>query len=123
MGNLPGERTLILISPGFIALTPAAMEAKTRVIDIAAQADVTISALDARGMYVEMEDENKRLESQVLNLFMRQDHVAYGDIMAQLTAGTGGNYFHDSNDFEGGLNSLSVPPEYLSTCCSFLPGG
>ncbi len=99
---LPGQRTLIFISPGFIALTPEAMQAKSRVIDIAAQANVTVSALDARGLYTEMEDENKRLESRELDLFLRQSRIAHGDVMAQLAAGTGGTYFHNSNDFEGG---------------------
>lgn len=122
MGNLPGQRTLILISSGFIALTPAALEAKSRVMDIAARANVTINVLDARGIDAEMEDENKRLESQDLNLFMRQDRIAQSDAMAQLAAGTGGTYFHNSNDFQGGLAGFSVPPEYLYLL-QFSPSG
>ena len=122
MGNLAGQRTLILISPGFIALTPTAANLRSRVIDTAAQANVTISALDARGLYTEMEDENKRLESQVLNQFMREDNLAFGAVMSQLTSSTGGTYYHDANDFEGGLASLFVPPEYLYLL-QFSPNG
>jgi hypothetical protein len=49
------------------------MAAKSQVMDIAAQANVTISALDMRGLYTEMEDVNKTLESLGLNEFMRED--------------------------------------------------
>jgi VWFA-related protein len=44
---------------------------------------------------------------------MSQDRIAHGDVMAQLAAGTGGTYFHNSNDFQSGLASFSVPPKYL----------
>lgn len=122
MGNLPGQRTLILISSGFIALTPTAMSAKSRLIDIAAQSNVTISALDVRGLYTEMEDENRTLESLGLNQFLREDRIAFGDVMAQLASGSGGTYFHNSNDFEGGLASLSLSPAYLYLL-QFSPNG
>jgi VWFA-related protein len=32
--------------------------------------------------------------------------------LAQLAAGTGGRYFRNSNDFDGGLKSLIAPPQY-----------
>ena len=51
MANLPGERTLILISPGFYTETPQALVFQSQVIEAAARANVTISTLDARGLY------------------------------------------------------------------------
>ena len=33
--------------------------------------------------------------------------------MAELTDGTGGTYFHNSNDLQGGLQALAVVPEYM----------
>lgn len=33
--------------------------------------------------------------------------------MAELADGTGGTYFHNSNDLEGGLQALTVVPEYV----------
>ena len=51
MGALPGQRTLILISPGFLTLNQEAMMEKAQILDLAAQSKVTISALDARGLY------------------------------------------------------------------------
>ena len=42
---------LILVSPGFLAVTPNAMREKSAVLDLAARENVTISALDSRGLY------------------------------------------------------------------------
>ena len=33
--------------------------------------------------------------------------------MAELAYGTGGSYFHNSNDLEGGFKRLTTSPEYL----------
>ena len=35
------------------------------------------------------------------------------DVMAELANGTGGTYFHNSNDLEGGFKSLTQAPEYV----------
>jgi VWFA-related protein len=35
------------------------------------------------------------------------------DVMAELADGTGGTYFHNSNDLQGGLQELTVAPEYV----------
>ena len=35
------------------------------------------------------------------------------DVMAELADGTGGAFFHNSNDLEGGLQALTVVPEYV----------
>jgi hypothetical protein len=35
------------------------------------------------------------------------------DVMAELADGTGGTYFHNSNDLEGGFERLTAAPECL----------
>jgi VWFA-related protein len=35
------------------------------------------------------------------------------DVMAELADGTGGTFFHNSNDLEGGLQRLTVVPEWV----------
>jgi VWFA-related protein len=35
------------------------------------------------------------------------------DIMAELADGTGGTYFHNSNDLQGGFQTLTEVPEYV----------
>jgi VWFA-related protein len=120
MGTLQGQRSLVLISPGFLTLTPAAMAEKSHILDIAAQANVTISALDARGLYTTEIDASERGGSSARDLMTGQ-HSQYHsdtmqldeDVMAELADGTGGTFFHNSNDLEGGLKILAQGPEYV----------
>jgi VWFA-related protein len=93
MAKLPGQRTLILVSPGFFSNSPETLYFKSEVLNQAAAASVIISALDARGMVV--------------------DTTGAGHVMSELAAGTGGTFFDHSNDLEGGFKSLTVPPEFL----------
>ena len=51
MAPLPGQRTLILVSAGFLNIQRDSLDAESRIIDLAVQSDVTISSLDARGLY------------------------------------------------------------------------
>src|SRR5262249_15915860 len=107
MGTLPGERTLILVSPGFLTLTPEAMTEKTQILNLAAQSNVTISALDARGLYTTELDASERRPDSAMAMqsdYASQSHRASmalnEDVMAELADGSGGTYFHNSNDLE-----------------------
>jgi VWFA-related protein len=120
MGKLPGERTLILVSPGFLTFTPEAMAEKSQVLDLAAQSNVIISAMDARGLYTTEMDASERGGSSALDLMTGQHAQNHAetmqldeDVMAELADGTGGTYFHNSNDFERGFKSLAQVPEYV----------
>jgi VWFA-related protein len=120
MGTLQGQRSLILISPGFLTLTPAAMAEKSHILDLAAQSNVTISALDARGLYTTEIDASERGGSSARDLMTGQhaeDHSETmnlnEDVMSELADGTGGAFFHNSNDLESGLKILAQGPEYL----------
>lgn len=120
MGNLSGERTLILISPGFFAQTPSAMAEKSRILDAAARRNVTVSAIDARGLYTTVMDASERGGSSVRDLITAEhaqnranDMSLNEDVMAELADGTGGTFFHNSNDLENGLKSLAAAPEVI----------
>jgi VWFA-related protein len=120
MGKLPGERTLILVSPGFLTLTPEAMSRKSQILDLAAQSNVIINAIDARGLYTAEMDAGERGGSSALDLMTGQHSQNHSetmqldeDVMAELADGSGGTYFHNSNDFEGGFKSLGQAPEYV----------
>ena len=56
MATLPGQRTLILISPGFEIRDPEVSAAQSQMINLAAQSNVTISTLSARGLYTTSHD-------------------------------------------------------------------
>ena len=118
MANLPGQRTLILISPGFYAGIPGARPLESQVIEAAARANVTISTLDARGLYTtgpkadddftgNAHETQERIRSHVESLTVVED------VMAGLADASGGTFFHNSNDIEGGLKRLASAPEYV----------
>ena len=120
MKTLPGQRTMVLVSPGFLTITPELMSFRSQVLDIAAQANVTISALDARGVYTtEMHADERGTRSHrelVTGANQEYHHEAEeraANVLGELADGTGGKYFHNSNDLEGGLHELMEGPEYL----------
>ena len=50
VSRMPGQRSIVLVSPGFIA--PDLQYEYTEIIDRAVRSQVVINALDARGLYV-----------------------------------------------------------------------
>ena len=118
MSAMPGQRVLVLVSPGFLTISMDAMTEKSHILDLAARSQVTISAMDARGLYTTMVTASngslgtarqQRTEAQ----YHGDSMVLNEDIMSELADGTGGTYFHNSNDLEGGFQSLTATPEYV----------
>lgn len=120
MGTLPGQRTLILISPGFPSMTPELMVEKSEVLDLAARSEVTISALDARGLYKTNTDASEQGATSARDM-MTDQYSQYRsmtmnlseDVMAELADGTGGTFFHNNNDLEEGFRKLVTAPEFV----------
>jgi VWFA-related protein len=118
MVNLPGQRTLVLISPGFFAETPEALVLQNQVIEAAARANVTISTLDARGLYTLAPKAEEELQGPAKETTERirshvETSISNDAVMAGLADATGGTFIHNSNDIEGGLRRLSAAPEYI----------
>jgi VWFA-related protein len=120
METLPGERMLILVSPGFVAISGEAMALKSEIMDLAAQSQVTISALDARGLYTTNLDASQHGDASAFGTMTGQESQHHSesmslndDVMAELADGTGGTFFHNSNDLEGGFKRLTEAPEYV----------
>ena len=99
MSSLPGQRELILVSPGFALPLddPQARDAESRVINLAAESNVTISALNARGVFVSGPSPSPAEEN----------------VLAELAYGAGGEFFHGSNDFDAGFKALTEAPEIV----------
>jgi hypothetical protein len=88
----------------------------------ALRAEVVINALDARGLIAATP--GGYLLSGGAAPLLRGDLVAYADTLqneerqvvvdplAALAAGTGGRFFRDNNDIEGGFRELAAHPEY-----------
>jgi VWFA-related protein len=120
MSKLPGQRVLILISPGFLTLSPETMAEKSEIMDIAAASDVIVNALDARGLFAGNVDSSERGATSTLSLITGQpmqnklaSMQASEDVMSELAVGTGGKFFHNSNDLKGGMETLTAVPGNL----------
>jgi len=112
MAALPGQRVLVLVSSGFPQLQQELWAGESQILDLAARSNVTISVLDARGLYT-----TSLIASDHNNMgsprFRSNAMASAGDTMAELADGTGGTLFHNSNDLGGGLKSLIAAPEVV----------
>lgn len=114
---VPGQRCVVLVSPGFI--TPQQEYDVDNLIDRAMHANITISALDARGLYVVMPggDITERISPNaqvagIEGLYQMSSATAEGAVMAELTDATGGVFFHNNNDLAEGFRRVASTPEY-----------
>lgn len=113
----PGQRCIVLVSPGFI--TPQQEYDLDNLIDRATRANITISAIDARGLYVVMPggDISERMQrnSAVAGIegqYQIASASADADVMAELADATGGSFFHNNNDLVEGFRRVASTPEY-----------
>jgi VWFA-related protein len=112
MANLPGQRVLILVSSGLPQLQQELWAGESQILDLAARSNVTISALDARGLYttsLAASDHNSMGSPR----FRSNAMASAGDTLAELADGTGGTLFHNSNDLDAGFKSLIAAPEVV----------
>jgi VWFA-related protein len=117
LSAMPGQRTIILVSPGFLTLADHVTE-KVEVMDRAIRANVIINSLDARGLYTGAPDisrpgPNNQLSANLMTMIDRQTASAQADVLAEMAAGTGGTFFENSNDLEGGFKLTAAAPEYV----------
>ena len=119
MAALPGERTLILVSPGFLTIEQDTLSMESSILNLAAQSNVTISALDARGLYsteLTAQDRSPALAgpSFVQNSdYRRSAETQAENPLASLADGSGGAFFHNSNDVGAGFERLAETPEVV----------
>ncbi len=116
--KLPGQRLLILVSPGFLAFSEETRQLESETMNIAAAADVTVNTLDARGLEGSGFDAGQGGTSLgLVTGQLAQERLvssqASASVLSELAAGTGGRFFHGSNDLQGGLQSLAAAPENL----------
>ena len=114
MAAMPGQRVIILASPGFI--NPEDHTETGDVLDRAIRANVTINALDARGLYVDGMDMSRQVydldSSRVKAQYERDNSRASSDVLAELAYGTGGTFFQNNNDLAEGYRKIADVPEY-----------
>ena len=113
MATLPGQRSLILVSPGMLTIDDVGKAAESDLMNFAAASNVTISAIDGRGLYTtgQSADERTMTVSAMLDEFHRAEMQDAGLSMANLAAATGGNFFHNGNDMDAGFKGVMELPE------------
>ena len=123
MSVMPGQRTLVLASPGFLTMIGSRNE-QSVIIDRAIRANVVINSLDVRGLAVEGQDLSKPPiilpagtgQAQYYSYRQQIEHQEFNaqqDVMAEMAAGTGGTFYHNSNDLDAGFDRVAAAPEYL----------
>jgi VWFA-related protein len=112
MSEMPGERTIVLVSPGF----PSRSEQRQldRIIGRALRSQVVISSLDPKGLALLMRAADATrayapggplmLAQQTLD--SAREAVAT-DVLAEVAQGTGGEFFHNNNDLKAGFGALT----------------
>jgi VWFA-related protein len=115
MSGQPGERILVLASPGFLLTTQYLDE--TGIIERANRASIVINTLDARGLYTpDMGDISQPNTDTPMTAGMKMSYrtasqFANQFVLEDFADGTGGTFFHNSNDLAGGLKRAGEAPE------------
>jgi VWFA-related protein len=123
MSVLPGERVIVLVSPGFF-MTPM-MQEMSDLIDRALKVNVVVNTLDARGLYTSgvfsaAQSPNATVGVPRRTQFVETEESLQGDLLSAIADGTGGRYFHNRNDLDQGLLQLGAQPE-VSYVLGFSP--
>jgi VWFA-related protein len=116
MAKLPGRRSILLVSDGFLPIEEEARYAESQVLDLAVQSNVTINAIDARGLYTASmtasDDMRWRIPELVAD-YRRRSMRIEEEAMGELADGTGGAFFHNNNDLDAGFKSTTEAPEVV----------
>jgi VWFA-related protein len=115
---LPGQRSIVLISPGF--LTSTYEYDVSQVIDKANHSNVVINTLDARGLYTvdpigditQPPPVRADAVTAALSLQYRLDEQQeQSEVLSDLAYSTGGFYFRNNNDLDAGFRTTAAEPE------------
>jgi VWFA-related protein len=114
---MPGQRTILLLSPGF--LVPQMESEYIELVDLALRAQVIVSALNARGLYT-VDPLGDISTAGPANEFASVSRAQYSsqsaweeeNILRDLAFGTGGSFFHNNNDLDAGFRYIAAAPEY-----------
>lgn len=100
---VPGRKSIVLVSPGFLTVAPETEDRAMALIDRALQANILVNVLDVSGL-------TTPVEASPLD---GQETVARNEVMADLAYGTGGTFFHNNNDLDLGFRQTASVPEYI----------
>jgi VWFA-related protein len=115
LSGMPGQRVLVLISPGFIQSTLRS-EAYD-LVDRATRSGIVINAIDARGLYVPDLGGDISSPSSVSfrslgikTTYRVAAQTAQEEVLEQLADGTGGIFYHNRNDVDEAMREAGAAP-------------
>ena len=125
MTSLPGQRVLVLVSPGFIMST--LQYDASDLVDRATRANVIINTIDARGLYVPdvggdiaTPPRDSLRAAGYKSTYRVAAQMAQEDVLAQFADGTGGRFYHNRNDVDEAMREAGAAPE-VSYVLGFAP--
>lgn len=118
VSEMPGQRTVVLISPGFM-ISELGPELGA-IIDHALRSQVVVSSIDAKGLGVveQGSDINTSYVTNDPNLLAAKRSLAIQreqtalSVMSEVADDTGGQFFHNDNDLNMGLRKVTAQSEF-----------
>jgi len=125
LSSKPGDRVLVLISPGFLLTTLYGDESD--VIDRANRSNVVINTIDARALYTPalMGDISNPVADNIITggpmaTYRINAQFEQRGVLSDFAVATGGTYFHDRNDLDQGIKLAASAPQ-VSYVLAFSP--
>jgi len=117
MATLPGQRNIVLISPGFIY--PKLQVEYSDLIDRAIRQNIFINTLDARGLYVpnlngdisQRTNDPNPAAAGIRMSYRLEGQRRQTETLINFAEDTGGWAFHDNNDLQQGLREVASAPD------------
>jgi VWFA-related protein len=121
LSTLPGQRTVIFVSRGFISKSQLQMISE--IIDRAVRAGVVVNALDPRGLVAFVPGGNATQPGSgvapglwpIVVRMQLAEAQEDTDVLAEVADGTGGVFFHNNNDLDAGFAKVTATPEVYYT--------
>jgi hypothetical protein len=104
---MPGERLIITLSPGMY-VPPRFYALQNQTIENAVRAQVVVSGVDPRGVYIHDDPDDPSTSSDTWGIAESRERVTF---MENLTSGTGGTNIRGNNDIAGAITRLRSTPE------------
>ena len=117
ISSMPGQRTLVLVSPGFVVLEHNLQE-ESDILERAGRAGITINSIDARGLDAtppggDIANSFHNVQTDAIkDQYRHEADLAAQGILAEAAAATGGTAFHNNNDLVEGFRRTSAAPEF-----------
>ena len=112
----PGSRNIIVVSPGFLIYDDLQRRDEIDLMDRAVRSTVTISTLDARGLYTIVpggDASHTGSTNQAQIAFDSDNARAQSDVLAELAYSTGGTFFQNNNSLAEGFKGAAAQPEFM----------